>query len=136
MISLPFQYNGNIGVGTNNRTQGVLTIQPVIPFNLSDDWLLVTRWVLPLINQPDPLGNSGSTFGLGDLNAAFFFSPSSKLTGFSDKLTWGFGPDVQVPTHTDALLGVDHRPGQGGDLDRRARILRRRADGRDEHESL
>ena len=43
MISVPFQYNANFNIGPYDRTQQVLTIQPVIPFELSQDWLLVTR---------------------------------------------------------------------------------------------
>lgn len=106
MISVPLQYNGNFGIGPHDRTQSVLTIQPVVPFSLSEDWLLVTRWVLPIIDQPDVSRNSGSTFGLGDFNPAFFFSPSSKLTGLPEELTLGFGPGLQVPTHTDSDLGI------------------------------
>ena len=59
MISLPFQYNANFGISPHDRTQHVLSIQPVIPFELSEDWLLVTRWVLPIIYQPDVLENFG-----------------------------------------------------------------------------
>ena len=107
MISVPIQYNGNFGVGPDNKLQSVTTIQPVIPFTMSDDWLLVTRWVLPVIDQPDALGGSGSTFGLGDLAPAFFFVPSSNLTGLPSEFTIGFGPGLSVPTHTDPLLGTD-----------------------------
>lgn len=107
LISLPFQYNANFDIGPNDRTQHVLSIQPVIPFELSKEWLLVTRWVLPIIEQPDVLENAGGTFGLGDLNPAFFFSPSSKLTGLPEGLVFGFGPSLQVPTATDSDLGAD-----------------------------
>lgn len=107
MISVPFQYSANFDIGPHDRTQHVLSIQPVIPFELSQDWLLVTRWVLPVIDQPDVLENSGGTFGIGDLNPAFFFSPSSKLTGLPEELVFGFGPGLQVPTRTDPDLGTN-----------------------------
>lgn len=107
MISVPLQYNGNFNIGPYDRDQHVFTIQPVIPFELSKDWLLVTRWVLPIIDQPDISQNSGSTFGIGDLNPALFFSPSSKLTGLPEELVFGFGPNFSVPTSSDDDLGSD-----------------------------
>jgi len=106
MISLPFQNNVNFGIGPNNRTQNVLNIQPVIPFKLSDDWLLVTRWIMPVIYQPDILEDSGGRFGLGDLNPSFFFVPSARLTGLPKELLIGFGPAVKVPTATSRRLGA------------------------------
>ena len=54
LISLPFQNNTNFGVGPLDRTQNVLNIQPVIPVSLSDDLLLITRTILPVIYQPEP----------------------------------------------------------------------------------
>ena len=32
LISVPFQNNTNLNVGTDNGTQNILNIQPVIPF--------------------------------------------------------------------------------------------------------
>jgi hypothetical protein len=53
LISLPFQNDTNFGVGPEGvRTQNVLNIQPVIPFPLSKDLLLVARTIFPVINQP------------------------------------------------------------------------------------
>ena len=100
LISVPLQFDLNTDVGPRDRDQHVLSIQPVIPFELSDDWLLVTRWVLPVISNPDVDG--GRTFGLGDLNPAFFFVPSAKLTGWSENLLIGVGPNLQVPSATDS----------------------------------
>ena len=105
MISVPLQYSGNFNIGPHDRNQHVFTIQPVIPFELSEDWLLVTRWVLPIIDQPDISDNSDSTFGIGDLNPALFFSPSSKLTGLPKEFMFGFGPNFSVPTSSDSDLG-------------------------------
>ena len=42
LISLPFQNNTNFNFGPRERTQNVLNIQPVVPFDLSDDWLMIT----------------------------------------------------------------------------------------------
>ena len=107
MISVPIQYNANFRVGPSDKLQSVTTFQPVIPFTFDNDWLLVSRWVMPIIDQPDALGGSGSTFGLGDLAPAFFFVPPSSLTGLPSEYTVGFGPGLQVPTHSDPALGIN-----------------------------
>ena len=43
LISVPFQNNTNFNLGPNNRTQNILNIQPVIPFNMTENWNLITR---------------------------------------------------------------------------------------------
>lgn len=101
LISLPFQNNTNFGIGPNNRTQNVLNIQPVIPFSLSENWNLVTRTIAPLISQPDISEESGSTFGLGDINTSLWLSPKDP-----GKIIWGVGPILSFPTATDDMLGT------------------------------
>jgi len=100
MISVPLQNNFNFGVGPNDATQWILNVQPVIPITLSEDWNLITRTIMPIINQPSPAPGVPSAFGLGDINPSFFFSPAK-----SGKLIWGVGPTFTFPTATDSLLG-------------------------------
>jgi hypothetical protein len=100
LISLPFQNNTNFGAGSLDRTQNILNIQPVIPINLSKDWLLVTRTIVPLIYQPEPPQGGGGTFGLGDINPQFYFVPKT-----GGRITWGVGPTFVFPTATDSVLG-------------------------------
>ena len=100
LISLPFQNNTNFGVGPLDRTQNVLNIQPVIPVSLSDDLLLITRTIVPIIYQPEPPTGGGGTFGLGDINPQFYFSPKT-----SSNITWGVGPTFLLPTATSQVLG-------------------------------
>ena len=52
MISVPFQNNTNTNFGPLEKTQNVLNIQPVLPFELNDDWNLITRTIIPVISQP------------------------------------------------------------------------------------
>ena len=52
LISLPFQYNLNFNGGPESEPQHVLNIQPVIPLSLNDDWNLITRTIVPVIQQP------------------------------------------------------------------------------------
>lgn len=100
MISVPLQNNFNFGLGPNDATQWILNVQPIIPITLSEDWNLITRTIIPIINQPSPAPGVPSAFGLGDINPSFFFSPAK-----SGKLIWGVGPTFTFPTATDSLLG-------------------------------
>jgi hypothetical protein len=55
LISVPFQNNTNFPIGRYSRVQDVLNIQPVVPITLNDDWLLLTRWITPVVYQPNIL---------------------------------------------------------------------------------
>ncbi len=100
LISVPFQNNFNFGIGPNDATQWILNVQPVIPITLNKDWNLITRTIMPIINQPSPAPGIGSAFGLGDINPTVFLSAAN-----SGKLIWGVGPTMTFPTATEALLG-------------------------------
>ena len=67
LISVPFQNNTNFGIGPGDETQNILNIQPVWPFEISDNWNLITRTILPVISQTSfYAGGTSSEFGLGD----------------------------------------------------------------------
>jgi hypothetical protein len=100
LISLPVQNNFNFGVGPKNVTQYVGNLQPVIPFHLAEEWNLITRTILPIINQPSPAPGIPSEFGLSDLNMSLFFSPRKP-----GAIIWGVGPILTFPTATDSALG-------------------------------
>jgi hypothetical protein len=103
LISVPFQFNGDFGYGTEDGTRANLTIQPVIPTSISEDWNLITRIIVPITSQNDIAGDSGHQFGLGDTTPSFFFSPKKPTDG---GLIWGVGPVFLLPTATDDLLGT------------------------------
>lgn len=102
LISVPFQYNLSPQTGPNERPLHVLNIQPVIPYQLNEDWNLITRTIIPLISQPEFISGQGRETGLGDINMTLFFSPRK-----SEGLVWGVGPVFQFPTATDDRLGKD-----------------------------
>ena len=103
LISLPFQWNVFFDLGPDNRTGSVLNIQPVIPFNLNDDWNFITRTILPVVNQP-PFGTlSRQEWELGNLQFSGFFSPLDTEGGI-----WGFGPVFEFPTHTGDVFASDN----------------------------
>jgi hypothetical protein len=100
LISVPFQNNLNYPIGTFNRYQNVLNIQPVIPVGIRQ-WNLITRSILPVTNQPNVQSAEGSRAGLGDLNLSFFFSPAKP-----GKIIWSIGPAFVLPTATASMLGA------------------------------
>jgi hypothetical protein len=102
LISVPFESNFNFGVGPNDDLQSILYVQPVVPFRLSKDWNLITRTIIPLIDQPELGPGVGDVFGLGDIQLSQFLSPAK-----SGALIWGIGPIFQFPTATDDALGSD-----------------------------
>jgi hypothetical protein len=75
MISVPFQNNSNFNVGAKDQYQNILNIQPVVPFNLSVEWNLITRTIVPVMSQPDLGAGGGRTYGIGDIQFSAFFSP-------------------------------------------------------------
>ena len=100
MISLPVQFNFNFGLGEYNRTQTLINLMPVIPYPLGKKLNVINRIILPVLIQPDVAEESGSTFGLGDINYSMFFTPQK-----AGKLIWGIGPALNIPTRTNNLLG-------------------------------
>ena len=74
-ISLPLQNNTDFDFGPEDGTLNTLNVQPVWPFEISDDWNLVTRTILPLVSQPGLAPGQGRENGLGDLSFTGFFSP-------------------------------------------------------------
>ncbi len=99
LISIPLQFNYDEGFGPENAGRYLLNIQPVVPFQLNDDWNLITRTIAPVIYQDSPASGIDSTFGLGDVVFSGFFSPAK-----SDPI-WGVGPVFLLPTATDDSLG-------------------------------
>lgn len=102
LISVPVQGNLDFGLGPGGGSKFTANLQPVIPFGLNDDWNVISRSILPVIDQQGiALGGANDAFGLGDTVQSFFFSPQS-----SDPI-WGIGPVFLLPTATDSLLGAE-----------------------------
>jgi hypothetical protein len=102
LISVPIQENANLNAGPFDHELNVLNIQPVIPVDITDDWNIITRTILPIISQPGFAPNQGRANGLGDTQISAFLSPAKPGSWI-----WGVGPIVQLPTHTDPALGND-----------------------------
>ena len=104
MITLPFQFNFNFGIGENDRSQTVLNMQPVLPFKLTKTWNVITRTIIPLIQQPMLDSVSGSTYGIGNTNFNAFFVPPVLMKGV---FTYGFGVTLNIPTANAPEFGGD-----------------------------
>jgi hypothetical protein len=104
LISVPFQYNfdHNIGPADEGRKH-LLNFQPVIPISLNADWNVISRTIVPIIDQRDIVPFAGSQFGLGDTTQSLFFSPKQPIAG----IIIGVGPVLLVPTGTDELLSTE-----------------------------
>jgi hypothetical protein len=103
LISVPFQadYNQNIGQGDEGSAWRI-NIQPVIPFTINKKWNLISRTILPVIDQDNiPVKGMGES-GIGDVVQSLFLSPQEPTT---DGIIWGVGPVFLLPTATDDALG-------------------------------
>ncbi|WP_405238106.1 transporter [Lentisalinibacter orientalis] len=105
LISVPFQWNYDQNIGSlDDGTRSFLNVQPVIPVSLNEDWNLISRTIVPLIDQDDIFPGAGGQSGLGDIVQSAFFSPVEPTAG---GWIWGVGPALLLPTATDELLGAD-----------------------------
>ena len=101
LISVPFQLNYDDDIGPSQGERWTLNVQPVVPISLDADWNLISRTILPLIDQEDiPTGED--EFGTGDIVQSLFFSPvAPTVSGW----IWGAGPVFLIPTASDEFLG-------------------------------
>jgi hypothetical protein len=105
MISLPFKLSYDSGASNGDAV--ILNINPVIPVQVGD-WNLVNRALIPLADVDGPILGSGNpspgpgkgASGLGDINYSLYFSPVKY-----DKVIWGVGPSINLPTASDDQLG-------------------------------
>ena len=104
LISVPLQNNFDFGGGsTDDGFRYTLNVQPVVPFNLIEDWNLISRTIVPFVHQENIFGTTTQS-GLSDIVQSLFFSPAKP--GASGWI-WGAGPVFLLPTATDNRLGTE-----------------------------
>jgi hypothetical protein len=86
--------------GSNDKTAWEGTVQPVWPFDIGNDWKVVTYSIIPVVSEPGRTRGQDRTNGLGDSTFFGYFVPPNE-----GDLIWGFGPALVAPTHTDKRLG-------------------------------
>ena len=105
LISVPLKFT--FDQDASNGDANIFNVNPVIPVTVGD-WNLVNRALIPLADvdgaiqgpgNPSPESGNGAT-GLGDINYSLYFSPVEY-----DKVIWGVGPSINLPTATDDQLG-------------------------------
>jgi hypothetical protein len=101
LISVPFENDFNPHTGTNKEDSYVFEMKPVVPFRLSNDWNLITRTIIPVIQVPDLAPGVSGTGGLGDVQESLFLSPTK-----AGPVIWGAGPVISFPTATESILGT------------------------------
>ena len=78
LISVPLQLNYDQDIGpADDGDRWLLNVQPVIPFDLNDDWNLISRTILPVVRQSDIFPGAGTQTGMGDVVQSIFFSPKA-----------------------------------------------------------
>jgi hypothetical protein len=105
LIIVPIQadYDKNIGPDEEGSLWRI-NIQPVIPFTFNEEWNLISRTILPLIDQENiPMNGMGES-GIGDTVQSLFLSPQKPTSG---GIIWGVGPVFLLPTASDDALGSE-----------------------------
>lgn len=100
LISVPFQFNWDTGIGPKGADAITLNVQPVIPFQLNEDWNLISRTILPIKWRGSTAVGTDSAFGIGDTVQSLFFSPQAPVNGW----ILGGGPVALLPTATDSAF--------------------------------
>jgi hypothetical protein len=101
LISVPLENDFNPYTGVHKEDSYVFEMKPVVPIRLSDDWTLITRTIIPVIQVPDLAPGVSGTSGLGDIQESLFLSPTK-----AGPVIWGAGPVISVPTATENILGT------------------------------
>lgn len=105
LMTIPIQMNFDRKIGpVDDGTKVTTNVQPVIPFQVNEDWNLITRTIVPIIHQSDVFPGAGSQSGLGDINLSLFLSRKKSTAG---GLIWGAGAAMLLPTGTDPLLSAE-----------------------------
>jgi hypothetical protein len=101
LISVPFQFNWDrdMGPARDGRRLSV-NFQPVIPFRINEEWNVISRTIVPIVDQHIPLLGDGSQTGIGDITQSLFFSPSQPTAA---GVIWGVGPAMLIPSDTDYI---------------------------------
>ena len=104
LISVPLQLNYDQNIGPSDEgDRWTLNVQPVAPFELNEDWNLISRTILPLVAQDAIAPGAGNQSGMGDIVQSIFFSPRAPINGW----IVGAGPVFLLPTGSDDRLTAD-----------------------------
>lgn len=101
LATLPALYNWDQRLGSEqDGTSNYVRFQPVLPLHVDEDWNVISRLYMPVIEQSDVDPGSGTDVGLAGVNLSFFLSPRGTA---ARGLTLGLGPVVGFPASESAL---------------------------------
>ena len=99
MISLPIQGNYQPNMGANDEgSQWLTNVQPVIPFELNDDWNLISRTIIPLLSKDTGVAGEDRINAVGDIVQSVWVSPVA-LT--ENGWIWGAGAAFLLPSDSE-----------------------------------
>ena len=101
LISVPIENDFNPQTGVHKDDSYVMQMKPVVPITLSNDWILISRTIIPVIQVPDLAPGVRGTTGLGDVQESLFLSPAK-----AGPVIWGAGPAISFPSATQSILGT------------------------------
>jgi hypothetical protein len=109
IYSMPIQNNINFDLGDSGETKNIANIQPVVPMDLTENWDMVWRLILPVVTSPvgpnginedgEITGFDDTVTGLGDSTLTMFIAPKH-----TEKFIWGAGAELYMPTATEDAL--------------------------------
>jgi hypothetical protein len=100
-IKVPLTGSFSFDAGPYHRTASSLQALPLIPLQVTGNWLLIPRISAnPVVYQPDVTSKSGGITGMADTVATVFLTPAHP--GW---FIWGIGPSLLIPTATHSDLG-------------------------------
>jgi hypothetical protein len=84
LISVPFQLNWDHDIGPARDGRKLYwNVQPVIPIRISDDWAVVSRTIVPIVDQHIPFLGAGSQSGVGDITQSLTSGSAQPLQKIS-----------------------------------------------------
>lgn len=93
LVSILLQFNFNSGGAFGDRSSIVLDVEPVIPIDVTPEWNVIARTIVPFVTVPQARGDSDG--GIGDINLQLFATPAN-----AGSIVWGVGPIFSFPTAT------------------------------------
>jgi len=103
LISVPIEFNKDSDIGPEKTgEQESIKFSPVIPFEVGDDWNMISRTIFSYVEQDIPEFGLDES-GWSDIALTLYFTP--KDTGPSGVI-WGVGPIILLDTATEDSLGA------------------------------
>ena len=73
LISVPFQYNYDHHFGSADQGhKSYVNFQPVVPISINPDWNMISRTILPIVDQSGVIPGSSQS-GIGYTTQSLFF---------------------------------------------------------------